>query len=332
MGKPEVPRPNAHSHGGVHRQARADKKSTMDGVLLVGFGGPEGPDEVIPFLEHVLAGVPVPRERLEEVASHYFHFGGRSPINEHAEAQAGALEKCLRKEGLDVPVLVGNRHHAPFAADALRALAARGARRVAGVVLASHRSGAASYDKYVRAVESARADVGAEAPEVVYIESFHAHPGFIDAVVDRIGDAAAHLDPDRLREATILFTAHSIPTPLAQASPYVAQLQESCRLVAARIRHEKWRLAYQSRSGRPADSWLEPDVRDALREEAARGTRDVVVVPIGFLSDHMEVLYDLDTEAAAVAKELGLHFHRAKTVLDHPRFIRALADAVLALP
>jgi len=287
---------------------------------------------VIPFLEHVLAGVPVPRERLEEVASHYHHFGGRSPINAHTEAQARALEKRLAEDGLDVPVRVGNRHHAPFAIDALRRLAALGARRLAGVVLASHRSGAASYDKYVRAVEGARAEMGDKAPEVVYIESFHAHPGFIDAVLHRMEDALADLDPDRRRDATILFTAHSIPTPLAQASPYVAQIQESCRLVAGRLGHEKWRLVYQSRSGRPADPWLEPDVCDALREEAARGTRDVLAVPIGFLSDHMEVLYDLDTEAAAVAKELGLHFFRAKTVLDHPRFIRALADAVLAIP
>ncbi len=304
----------------------------VDGVILVGFGGPEGPDEVIPFLEHVLAGVSVPPERIEEVASHYLHFGGRSPINEHTGAQARALQARLREDGLDVPVLVGNRHHAPFAIDALRALAACGARRVAGVVLASHRSGAASYDKYVRAVESARAEMGTSAPEVIYVESFHAHPGFIDAVVDRIGEAVSALDSDRRRDAMILFAAHSIPTPLAQASPYVSQLEESCRLVAGRIGHGTWRLVYQSRSGRPTDPWLEPDVGDALREEAARGTRDVVVVPIGFLSDHMEVLYDLDTEAAGLAGELGLSFFRARTVLDHPRFIRALADAVRALP
>ena len=303
----------------------------IDGVILVSFGGPEGPEEVIPFLEHVLAGVPVPKERMEEVASHYFHFGGHSPINAHTEAQARALEKMLREDGLDVPVVIGNRHHAPFAIDALRALAARGAKRVAGVVLASHRSGAASYDKYVRAVECARHGMGDAAPEVLYIESFHAHPGFIDAVADRVRSAAAELDSGRRRDARILFTAHSIPTPLAQVSPYVAQLEESCRLVAERLRHEKWRLVYQSRSGRPADPWLGPDVCDALREEAARGTRDVLCVPIGFLSDHMEVLYDLDTEAAALAKDLGLNFFRAKTVLDHPRFIRALADAVLSL-
>lgn len=332
MGSPEVPRRTTRRRGHERVQARAEKKSTLDGVLLVGFGGPEGPDEVIPFLEHVLAGVPVPRARLEEVASHYLHFGGRSPINAHTETQARALEKCLHEEGLDAPVLVGNRHHAPFPMDALRALAARGARRVAGVVLASHRSGGASYDKYVRAVESARSVLGAASPEVVYVESFHAHPGFIDAVVDRIDSASAHLDADRRRAATILFTAHSIPVPFARTSPYVAQLEESCRLVAARIGPGAWRLVYQSRSGRPEDPWLEPDVCDALREEAAGGTRDVLVVPIGFLSDHMEVLYDLDTEAAALAGELGLRFIRAGTVLDHPRFIRALADAVLAIP
>jgi ferrochelatase len=302
-----------------------------DGVIVVGFGGPERREDVIPFLEHVLAGVPVPRGRIEEVASHYHHFGGRSPINAHTFAQARSLAEALSADGLAVRVVVGNRHWKPFAIDAVRELADRGVKRAAGVVLAAHRSGAASYDKYVRAVEEARRRVGASAPEVTYIESFHVHPGFIDAVADRMEEAAAALDPERRRNAVILFTAHSIPRAAADSSPYVTQLEESCRAAAGRTLQARWRLVYQSRSGRPEDPWLEPDVCDALKEEAARGTRDVIAVPIGFLSDHMEVLYDLDVEAAAVAREAGLHFLRARTVLDHPRFIRALADAVLAL-
>jgi len=303
----------------------------IDGVLLVSFGGPERPEDVIPFLEHVLRGVSVSRERIEEVASHYHHFGGRSPINQHTFAQARALAEALRVDGRDVPVVVGNRHAPPFVAEALHALSARGVKRAAGVVMAAHRSGAASYDKYVRAVQDARDLAGPGAPEVVYIEPFHTHPGFIDALADRMKEAAASLDPDQQRNALILFTAHSIPQAMADASPYEAEITESCRAAAARFPHARWRLVYQSRSGRPEDPWLGPDVCDALREEAARGTRDVLAVPIGFLSDHMEVLYDLDVQAAGVAREAGLHFLRARTVLDHPRFIRALADAVLAL-
>jgi len=303
----------------------------IDSVLLVGFGGPEGPEDVVPFLENVLRNVPGAGAKIAEIAPHYMHFGGRSPINEHTFAQARALEALLREDGLDVPVLVGNRHWKPFAADAIRALADRGAGRTAAVVMAAHRSGAASYDKYVKAVEDARASLGDRAPEVIYTESFHAHPGFIDAVADRIREADPEFEVSRSAGGALLFTAHSIPYSAAKASPYVAQLEESCAAVAARVRPRRWRLVYQSRSGRPTDPWLEPDVCDALAEEKQRGTRSVVIAPIGFLSDHMEVLYDLDVEAADAARSLDLRLTRSRTVLDHPRFIRALADAVLAL-
>jgi len=197
--------------------------------------------------------------------------------------------------------------------------------------MAAHRSGPASHDKYVQAVEDARASLGDRAPEVIYTESFHAHPGFIDAVADRIREADPEFEASRSAEGALLFTAHSIPDSAAKASPYVAQLEESCAAVAARVRPRRWRLVYQSRSGRPTDPWLEPDVCDALAEEKERGTRSVVIAPIGFLSDHMEVLYDLDVEAADAARSLDLRLIRSRTVLDHPRFIRALADAVLAL-
>lgn len=310
---------------------RAPNVSRIDSVLLVSFGGPERREDVIPFLQNVLHGIPVSRARMDEVASHYYHFGGRSPINEHTFAQARALAATLRDDGLNVPVVVGNRHWKPFTFDAMRELAASGAKRTAGIVLAGHRSGAASYDKYVLAVEIARATFGNTSPEVTYTESFHAAAGFVDAVVARIEEADPGLHLLHDEGATLLFTAHSIPVAAAGSSPYVGQLEESCRAVAARVGPARWRLVYQSRSGRASDPWLEPDISDALREESAGGIQTVVVVPIGFLSDHMEVLYDLDVEAARTAKSLGIRFIRARTVLDHPRFIRALADAVLAL-
>lgn len=311
--------------------AEPARAETIDGVLLVSFGGPEGPGDVVPFLENVLRNIPGASDKIAEVAPHYMRFGGRSPINEHTFAQARGLAKLLREEGLDVPVRVGNRHWKPFAADALGDLADGGARRIAAVVMAAHRSGAASYDKYVKAVEDARAAMGDRAPEVRYTDSIHAHPGFIDAVAARIEEADPGFRAVRAEDGALLFTAHSIPAEAAKASPYVSQLEESCELVAARVRPRRWRLVYQSRSGRPSDPWLEPDVCDALEEEKARGTGGVVLAPIGFLSDHMEVLYDLDVEAADAARSLGLRLLRARTVLDHPRFIRALADAVRAL-
>ncbi len=303
----------------------------IDSGLLVSFGGPEGPDDVVPFLENVLRNVSDAAGKISEIAPHYMQFGGRSPINEHTAAQAQALEAALREDGLDVPVRVGNRHWKPFAAEALRAIVDGGARRTAGVVMAAQRSGAASYDKYVKVVENARAALGERAPEVIYTESFHAHPGFIDAVTDRIDEADPGFRAARAGDGVLLFTAHSIPTAAAKATPYVSQLEESCEAVAARVRPRRWRLVYHSRSGRPSDPWLEPDVCDALADEKGRGTRSAVVAPIGFLSDHMEVLYDLDVEAADAAQRLDLRLIRARTVLDHPRFIRALADAVRAL-
>jgi protoporphyrin/coproporphyrin ferrochelatase len=301
-------------------------KGKCDAVLMIGFGGPTRADEVRPFLDNVLRGRPIPRERYEEVVHHYDLLGGRSPYNDLTMRQAAALREELAKKGVSVPVAVGMRNWKPYVADSMRALADCGARRVLGFIMAAHRS-EASFERYQAIVNDALHSLGEAAPEVIYPQPWHDHPLFVTAVASRAREALSRLDfPERSR-ARLIFTAHSIPLAMAQAGPYVAQLTQSARVVAADLGFDNWQFAYQSRSGNPREAWLEPDIKQTLRNLDGK---IAVVVPIGFLCDHVEVLYDLDVEAAQVARDAGIRMERAPTVGDHPLFIEMMASIVAA--
>jgi ferrochelatase len=290
-----------------------------DAVLLLAFGGPTRPEEIRPFLENVTRGRRIPPERLESVAHHYELIGGRSPLNELTFRQADALRRALGP----ISVYVGMRNWAPYVADTVAGMAVAGVRRAVGVVLSPH-ANEAGRERYYEAVAAARAALGPRAPEVVYPPTWHVHPRFVEALADCVGRARAAVAAD----APVVFTAHSVPTPSAEASPYVRELGETAAAVAAALAIPRWQIAYQSRSGNPRDPWLEPDVNDVLRALAAAGERAVVVAPIGFVCDHVEVLYDLDVEARATAAGLGLAFARASTPNDHPAFVAMLAEVV----
>jgi ferrochelatase len=296
----------------------------IDAVLLLAFGGPERPEDVRPFLDEVLRGRPVPRERYEAVVRHYEAIGGRSPLNAWTFRQARALAAALERDGPRLPVYVGMRSWTPTVAETLASMQRDGVRRALAVILAPHRA-EASFERYRRAVDDGRAALGAAAPAIDYAGPWFDHPEFIASVSSRVRDALA-VAPD---DTELVFTAHSIPCAMADGSPYVRELETSCRLVAAAL-GRPFAIAYQSRSGGPHAPWLEPDVNALLRERAAQGTRHVVLVPIGFVCDHVEVLYDLDVEARATAAALGLGLTRAETANDHPAFIRMLAALVRA--
>ena len=295
-------------------------------MIVVSFGGPDGHDDVLPFLENVLRGRNVPRERMLEVAEHYHHFGGRSPINEQNLALIAALREELDRRGPRLPVYWGNRNWHPLLPETLRRMADDGVRRALAFVT----SGYSSYSgcrQYRENIAAARAEVGERAPEIDKIRVFFNHPGFVGPASDnlRVALAGCRAAP---AEVPVLFTAHSIPTAMADTCRYVAQLQETARLVAAEAAAPTWQLVYQSRSGPPSQPWLEPDVCDAIRAIHAAGGREIVIAPIGFISDHMEVLYDLDTEAADLCRTLGIHMVRAATVGTAPAFVSMVRDLV----
>jgi len=298
-----------------------------DAVLLIAFGGPTRPEEVRPFLANVLHGRSAPPERIEAVVRHYDAIGGASPLNALTFRQARKLEQTLAATGPKLPVYVGMRNWEPYLADTLARMAGDGVRDALGIILAPHAS-EASRERYTERVDAARTALGARAPAVSYAGSWHTHPLFVTAVADATVAALVMLPAARRDAAALVFTAHSIPVAMADRSPYVEEIAASAAAVAAKLGHARWQVAYQSRSGNPRDPWLEPDVNDALRALAAEGVRDAVLVPVGFVVDHVEVLYDLDVEAAATARATGLGFARAGTVNDHPLFIRLLADLV----
>ncbi len=308
--------------------APGEAGNPFDAVLLIGFGGPERRDEIRPFLERVSAGLRIPPARLEAVAHHYELIGGRSPLNEFTRGQAAALQQRLARDGFPVPVCVGMRNWHPFLHETLAQLAADGRSRVLGIILSAFQT-EASWSRYIRAVEAARESMTGLAPVVDYVGGWSHHPLFIRAVVDRVA-AAIHGMPQALRQAPLLFTAHSIPRSMAEGSPYVEQFREASRRVADGLGRTRWTLAYQSRSGNPRDPWLEPDVSDVIERLAGAGEKAVIVAPIGFVCDHVEVLYDLDVEARQRARESGMEFHRASAVNDHPWFVEMLADLVSA--
>ena len=272
----------------------------FDAVLLVAFGGPGGPADVRPFLANVLRGRRVSPERVEEVAHHYERFGGVSPLTELTMKQAKALEAALPARGIEIPVRVGMRNWHPYLADTLAEMSRGGVRRAIGILAAAQRSysGCLQYRENVRDAQAAVGAGGVPAPEIVYVADWHEHAGFVEANADHVRRAFDRLPEDRRGRARLVFTAHSIPVPMARQYPYEANLRASASLIAKAAGRDDWALVYQSRSGRPEDPWLEPDVCDYLREERAKGLDAVVLCPVGFLCDHIEVLYDLDVEAA----------------------------------
>ena len=299
-----------------------------DALLVVSFGGPEAPDEVMPFLENVLSGRNVPRERMLEVAHHYEMFGGVSPINGQNRALIAALERELSESDLDLPVYWGNRNWHPLLADTLRQMRADGRRRALAFVTSAY-SSYSGCRQYREDIERAREAAGAGAPQVDKLRVFYNHPGFVAPNVENLQAALAEIPAARRDTAHVAFTAHSIPLSMATNCDYQAQLSETCRLVAEGARAPRWQLVFQSRSGSPAQPWLEPDICDHLRELKRAGATDVAVAPVGFISDHMEVLYDLDTEARQVAEEIGLNLVRAATVGTHPAFVRMIRDLIV---
>jgi protoporphyrin/coproporphyrin ferrochelatase len=299
----------------------------IDAVLLVAFGGPTAPSEIRPFLEIVTRGRRIPPERLEDVARHYALMpGGRSPLRDRTEAQAEGLRVALAAAGRPVPVYVGMRNWHPFLPDTLAAMAAHGHRRALAIILSSFRT-EASWDRYVADVCTAR-ERTPRSPEVVFAEPWFEHPRFAAAVADGVASALAEVPVTERAEVPLVFTAHSVPVAMASASPYVADFTSAAHAVVRRLGWSRWSLAYQSRSGNPREPWLGPDVGDAITALAEDGARHVVVSPIGFVCDHVEVLYDLDIEARRVAARHGITLHRAGAVNAHPQFIAMLADLV----
>jgi ferrochelatase len=285
--------------------------SRYDALLVVSFGGPEKRDDVLPFLENVLRGRNVPRERMLEVAEHYYHFGGRSPINDQNRVLIEALRGAVK-----IPVYWGNRNWHPMLADTVREMTADGVQNA--VAFATSAFGSYSgCRQYRENIDQAIAAVGEGAPKIAKIPPFSANPKFLEAMTDRVGAAVSELP-----HGNLVFTAHSVPCSMAETSPYVRELEAACAAVARAAGKSVWKLVYQSRSGPPTPPWLGPDIGDWMRETRA----DLVVAPIGFISDHMEVLYDLDTEAQALAGKLGIRMVRAGTVGTHPKIIEMIAE------
>jgi ferrochelatase len=303
--------------------------SSYDALLIVGFGGPEGPNEVMPFLENVTRGKPVPRERLLQVAEHYQQFGGISPINQQVRDLIQVLRPELIRRGIDLPIFWGNRNWYPLLTETVEAMVGTKIQRVLAFVLAGY-SSYSSCRQYRENIEAARQAAGAAAPAIDKVRVFFNHPDFIEATADRTANAFARLPTEGRESAHIAFTAHSIPLTMADNCQYAAQLNETARLVAEKVGvpPDRWRVVYQSRSGRPTDPWLEPDILDHLRALKDQSVSQVVVAPIGFLSDHIEVLYDLDDEAFTLSKELGLKMVRAGTVGTHPKFVAMIVDLI----
>jgi ferrochelatase len=292
------------------------------------YGAPESMADVRPFLDNVLRGYPVPRERYEAVVHHYEVIGGKSPLNELTARQAEGLRRRLAADGMELPVYVGMRFAKPYMFTAIGQMARDGRRRAVGIVLAPYRS-EPSFEKYQETVREVLGVMDAEkALAVDFVEPWFDHPDFAEAQADQVRQALERVPEPRRSAARLLFTAHSIPLSVAERCPYVVQIETACRAVAQRLAGRPWKLVWQSRSGNPRTPWLEPDVGAMLQAVKAEGAEDVVLCPIGFISDHVEVLYDLDFEAAQTCRDLGLNMVRAGTVNDHPAFIQALADLV----
>ena len=301
----------------------------FDAILVVSFGGPEGHDDVIPFLENVLRGRNVPRERMLAVAEHYYHFDGKSPINQQTRELIAAIKEDLAQHGPQLPVYWGNRNWHPMLADTLRQMKSDGVKRALAFVTSAY-SSYSGCRQYRENIARARAEVGEGAPQIDKLRVFFNHPGFLEATEDRLQETLAKIPADARRNVQIVYVAHSIPMSMANTSDYVKQLEEVRRLASQAIGISNDALVYQSRSGAPGQPWLEPDILDHLREVKKKNLASAVVVaPISFISDHMEVLYDLDIEARHLCDELALPMARAKTVGVHPKFIAMIRELIL---
>jgi ferrochelatase len=304
---------------------------SFDALLIVSFGGPEGMAEVMPFLENVLRGRNVPPERMRAVAKHYQLFGGVSPINEQNRNLIAALQQELAANGPPLPIYWGNRNWHPLLADTLAQMAADGIKNALAFVTSAY-SSYSSCRQYLENIALARdqvGQVGLSAPQVFKLRAFYNHPLFIEANTDRLQAALSTIPEARRVSTQIAFTAHSIPQSMADNCRYESQLLETARLVSSGANRASWRLVYQSRSGPPTQPWLGPDILDHLKELKDSGAADVVIAPIGFVSDHMEVIYDLDTEARQFCDQTGLNMVRAATVGTHPLYIRMIRELIL---
>lgn len=301
-----------------------------DALLLLSFGGPEGMDDVMPFLENVTRGRNVPRERLLEVAEHYYHYDGVSPINRQNRDLIAALGSDLAAHGIDLPIYFGNRNWTPFVGDTIARMKADGVRR-ALVFATSAFSSYSGCRQYREDVVDAMAALGLTDDDIVFdkLRVFYNHPGYVGTMARLVRQALDEFPAERRDEVEVVFTAHSIPEAMARNCAYEAQLREACRLVADDVGSAHWRLCFQSRSGPPQVPWLEPDILDVLDELHAAGRNDVVVSPIGFISDHLEVLYDLDDEARAKADDLGMRMVRGATVGADPEFVAMIRRLVV---
>lgn len=302
--------------------------TTSDAVLVISFGGPEKKDDIMPFLEIVTKGRGIPRERLLEVAHHYEEIGGKSPINDITRDQADLLKNALAKARRPMDVYIGQRNWHPFVEDTLRAMAKAGVTRAVGFITAAHRS-EASLERYIQNVEAARARLGPTAPVIDYVNPWFDHPRLIEALCSRVEEVLQSA-PSDVRTAPWYFTAHSIPCMMAKNSTYVLELERTAHQVAQRLGKADWGLAYSSRSGNPREPWLEPDVCDVVKDAGAKGKKHVLFIPIGFVADHVEILFDLDIEAKQAAAQAGVTLWRAKSVGTHPIFGKMMAEVVLS--
>jgi protoporphyrin/coproporphyrin ferrochelatase len=315
-----------------------------DALLFVSFGGPDGPDDVLPFMENVTRGRGIPTERLIEVSSHYQLFGGVSPINAQNEALIDAIRERMVERGTVLPIYWGNRNWKPYVNEAIEYMKDDGVKRAIAFVTSAF-SSSSGCRQYREDIEKALAEVGDGAPIVDKIRVFYNHPGFIEPMVDNTITAMRAMQSRGVVASHLAFTAHSIPMSMASTSDYEVQLREACRLVATEVAKrweqfpwgarpgtpdysQAWELVYQSRSGAPGQPWLEPDISDHLAELHTAGAAGVVMVPIGFISDHMEVVYDLDTQALETANQLGLPVERAATVGTDPRFVEMICALI----
>lgn len=305
----------------------SESDQPFDALFLVSFGGPEGPEDVMPFLENVLRGKNVPQERMLEVAEHYHHFDGISPINEQNRHLMEAIRQDLRKHNVDLPIYWGNRNWHPLIPDALEEMKRDGIRKA----LAFFTSAYSCYSgcrQYRENIIHAQKEIDG-APEVHKLRMFFNHPLYVEASADRIREAFSKVQAEQQPTTHFVFTAHSIPISMADGCKYSTQLKEACRLIMEEVGDFSWDLVYQSRSGPPSQPWLEPDVCDFLEDLGQRGVKDVVIMPVGFVSDHMEVLFDLDTEAKEKCDELGIRMQRAHAVGTHPSFIAMIRHLIL---
>lgn len=299
-----------------------------DAILFVSFGAPEKPEDVMPFLRNVTRGRGVPDERLLEVAENYQMFGGKSPLNGQNRELIAALQKSLNEIGLNLPIYWGNRNWHPFLSETIGQMSRDGMTCALAFVTSAY-SSYSGCRQYREDIAKAQVESGAEKMKIDKIRVFYNHPNFIAVNAENLQNALNQIPAERRVNIEIAFTAHSLPLAMAQNCDYETQLLETCRLVAEAVNHKNWKLVFQSRSGAPHVPWLEPDVNHYLKELKEKGAADVVVHPIGFISDHQEVIYDLDTQAKATAESLGLNLVRAKTPGTHPLFVEMIRELIL---